>query len=233
MCNAWNHSPSCTCGWGGMGHSGKRAASSFGDHWAPPINLSYESYTNPNALCPVCNSPVFFYISPNGGRVFFDELGPPWSKHPCTDTESVPKRFRVSRDNRQPRDFGWVKDGWHPVEIRNDIPVDKGIRKCRVIWRDEEIDLYLATSSLVRRGRTIKIVVGTLAHLRDMQNDGVYELSFLDEALESIKIPCFKSLAKARDFEPLMPPRKAKSDKPPVSRKFRFRRKTRKRRSKK
>lgn len=127
MCNAWNHSPSCTCGWGGVGHSGRRVASSYGDHWAPPINRSYESYTNPNALCPVCGSPVFFYKSPNGGRVFFDELGPPWSKHPCTDTDSVPKRLCVSLDNPQASDFTWIKEGWFPVEIRNDSPVDKGI----------------------------------------------------------------------------------------------------------
>lgn len=44
-----------------------------------------ESYTDPNARCPVCGEPVFFYQSPNGGRVFFDDLGWPWPKHSCTD----------------------------------------------------------------------------------------------------------------------------------------------------
>ena len=43
------------------------------------------SYVNPNALCPVCGEKVFFYQSPNGGRVFFDDLGWPWPKHKCTD----------------------------------------------------------------------------------------------------------------------------------------------------
>jgi hypothetical protein len=33
----------------------------------------------------VCGDRVFFYQSPNGGRVFFDHLGWPWPKHPCTD----------------------------------------------------------------------------------------------------------------------------------------------------
>jgi hypothetical protein len=28
---------------------------------------------------------VFFYQNENGSRVFFDELGPPWPKHSCTD----------------------------------------------------------------------------------------------------------------------------------------------------
>lgn len=43
------------------------------------------SYVDPNAHCPVCGERVFFYQSPNGGRVFFDHLGWPWPKHPCTD----------------------------------------------------------------------------------------------------------------------------------------------------
>ena len=43
------------------------------------------SYVNPNANCPVCGDPVFYYQSPYVGRVFFDDLGWPWPKHPCTD----------------------------------------------------------------------------------------------------------------------------------------------------
>lgn len=42
-------------------------------------------YANPNARCPVCKEPVFFYANAAGSRVYFDELGPPWQKHPCTD----------------------------------------------------------------------------------------------------------------------------------------------------
>lgn len=95
MCNAYNHPPDCTCGWGGEGHAG-----GGGNYYTPskswverPIIFhasttfqTYVSYTNPNAKCPVCDAAVFFYQSPYGGRVFFDELGPPWPKHPCTDS---------------------------------------------------------------------------------------------------------------------------------------------------
>lgn len=42
-------------------------------------------YVIPNAECPVCKRQVFFYQNRYGGRVYFDELGPPWPKHPCTD----------------------------------------------------------------------------------------------------------------------------------------------------
>lgn len=49
---------------------------------------SLRSYVVPNASCPVCGETVFFYQSPNGGKVFFDDLGWPWPKHPCTNNQS-------------------------------------------------------------------------------------------------------------------------------------------------
>lgn len=47
------------------------------------------SYIVPNASCPECGESVFFYQSPNGGRVFFDDIGWPWPKHPCTDNQKI------------------------------------------------------------------------------------------------------------------------------------------------
>ncbi|MFZ4766593.1 MAG: hypothetical protein ACOYMN_16700 [Roseimicrobium sp.] len=42
----------------------------------------------PNSRCPVCQADVFFYRNNQGSRVYFDDLGPPWPKHPCTDVSS-------------------------------------------------------------------------------------------------------------------------------------------------
>lgn len=47
------------------------------------------TWVNPNATCPVCGAPVFFYSNDFGSRVFFDAMGHPWPKHPCTDSSSV------------------------------------------------------------------------------------------------------------------------------------------------
>lgn len=47
-------------------------------------------YIKPNAKCPECGEPVFYYQNEFGSRVFFDELGPPWPKHPCTDQGPTP-----------------------------------------------------------------------------------------------------------------------------------------------
>src|SRR6266705_4741986 len=57
--------------------------------------VEYPSYVNPNTHCPVCGAEVYFYQSPSGGRVFFDELGPPWPKHPCTSSDDSSVRRTV------------------------------------------------------------------------------------------------------------------------------------------
>lgn len=46
---------------------------------------SAEAFIDPNAQCPVCGASVFYYQNSHGSRVFFDDLGWPWPKHPCTD----------------------------------------------------------------------------------------------------------------------------------------------------
>lgn len=122
-CNAWNHSADCTCGWGGdTGGRGftatavRRIAAPDGRIWSRP--LTYESFTVPNARCPVCGDDVFFYQSPTGGRVFFDELGPPWPKHPCTDRQPGPSQLGPILPPLQPRSRPVPerseKEGWHP-----------------------------------------------------------------------------------------------------------------------
>lgn len=52
-----------------------RAALPYSARWAQP-----------NAKCPVCGALVYFWSNAHGSRVFFDEMGPPWPKHPCTDS---------------------------------------------------------------------------------------------------------------------------------------------------
>jgi hypothetical protein len=102
MCNAWNHPADCNCGWGGDGNfggfggygggGGGFRTTHDGQVFEFPF-VTYPSYVNPNARCPVCGCAVYYYQSPYGGRVFFDDLGPPWPKHPCTDNPVVRHHF--------------------------------------------------------------------------------------------------------------------------------------------
>ena len=79
--------------------------------------LTFESYANPNATCPKCGARVAFYQSPYGGRVYFDYLGWPWPKHPCTDsslTRNTPTSGQISTVAPS---FRWQLEGWIPVQI--------------------------------------------------------------------------------------------------------------------
>src|SRR5262249_21237617 len=71
MCNAYNHSFSGDCGFGGDtggGGGGWRRRISYvvtldpvSAGWAKDSRGTVESYINPNAHCPVCGKPVYFY----------------------------------------------------------------------------------------------------------------------------------------------------------------------------
>lgn len=47
---------------------------------------------------------MFFYSNEFGSRVYFDDLGPPWPKHPCTDTGI--ERLRGSTHSPLPEGAG-------------------------------------------------------------------------------------------------------------------------------
>lgn len=84
-------------GWGCGSDSSSVGFSGWPTHpTRPPLHAVYRlglTYVNPNARCPVCGVDVYYYQSPDDGRVFFDELGPPWPKHACTDQASITRRF--------------------------------------------------------------------------------------------------------------------------------------------
>ncbi|MDR2238185.1 MAG: hypothetical protein LBE92_18835 [Chryseobacterium sp.] len=100
MCTAHNHSKYCGCGFGeGTNNFNKYqqylAKTNYADNVLEIFPVKSFSFTVPNAKCPVCSENVFFYQNYHGSRVYFDQLGPPWPKHPCTDntTYSYNKKF--------------------------------------------------------------------------------------------------------------------------------------------
>lgn len=119
MCNAWNHPAGCTCGWGGDGHLGRRTDGGFTTVQRLFDRRRHQSYTIPNARCPVCGASVFFYKSENGGSVFFDDLGPPWPKHPCTDNSQYKYHTPTFVTGLAQYQRDWEKDGWLPVVVEN------------------------------------------------------------------------------------------------------------------
>ncbi|WP_336368307.1 hypothetical protein [Marinobacter sp. C2H3] len=179
MCNAWNHPPECRCGLGGEGHAVKRQVGSSYNQWVPPLDLSRESFTRPNTSCPVCGASVFFYQSPDNGWVFFDDLGPPWPKHPCTDSRAIPARLTVEKRKLPEYCPAWEYEGWCPIQLRYDSEVDKFFSRLHLIMDGVETNLYFRKSALTRYGRTVPIEAYLPAHVRETR-ENVYELSMLD-----------------------------------------------------
>lgn len=127
----YNHYADCTCGWCSKIRTQKTQRVVV-DKIKANIReqtKKFPSYLNPNAYCPVCGVKVFFYQSPYGGRVFFDSLGKPWEKHPCTDNVNrivtrIPMKDFPTYDRVGKFEF----DKFNPFIIKYiAIPKDEGL----------------------------------------------------------------------------------------------------------
>lgn len=142
-----NHYPWCTCGWCVGGGSPGRNAPPLQQKPSPPVFTDKEKlqaanalsvigatsysrcYVNPNASCPVCGQTVYFYANNFGSRVYFDELGPPWTKHPCTDNRRpAPSETSVRPVCRSVSEIKVILDAEKKLDDRI-LPVGKKARK--------------------------------------------------------------------------------------------------------
>lgn len=173
-----NHPSYCQCGWcvGGWRNHHSRAAavparqSSF-FRWS--VRWRYDSFTIPNARCPRCGASVFFYRSPYGGSVFFDELGPPWPKHPCMDNDD-PLRSAVQEviGLKPLADTTWQRDGWIAIAIDSVRQEDAWfVLRCKAL-ADGKFFRLLSTTQL-------EGVVGAPVFMSPLDTKGKSRLSFL------------------------------------------------------
>lgn len=59
------------------------------ENWDPPPE-------EPNAQCPLCFQPVWFFRNKRGGCAYFDAIGKPWPLHPCMEQPRSAKDYRAS-----------------------------------------------------------------------------------------------------------------------------------------
>ena len=103
MCNAWNHTDGCTCGWGGEGHLGinshgnNRSSTSF-VHVPRNSEWSYNDSYAARTKCTYCGAAIYF-IRHNGGSVWIENLGWPWPKHQCYYIEPEPQWLKYLQQN--------------------------------------------------------------------------------------------------------------------------------------
>ena len=149
------------------------------------------SYTTPNAKCPVCGSRVYFYQSPDGGRVFFDDLGPPWPKHPCTDNPSVKVSMSAVGGVR---DSAWQRSGWRPARFftikrvpnRKDVYVIRIERPDLKDW--EGHTLYFLDT------RDWAAITPRLGHYKRATEDDSYLVSVWSRATGEVEILARESM---------------------------------------
>lgn len=181
-CNANGHPPDCNCGWGGVFHQASTSLGYGPGYWSQP-----NSHTIPNANCPICGKSVFFYRSPDSGRVFFDSLGPPWPKHPCTDT---------STSQRSGQSFtGYdTREGWWPF-LCSAIAEGKDGQGC-VLYNTEDRGLYVNTQP-----NRFSLDTPIWIRRRD-ENRAPYQVSTLrtiDGKTTEVRFEAFKNFAALRD----------------------------------
>ncbi len=208
MCNAWNHSSYCTCGWGGAGHLGRPARNVHANHamWPsgiPPINGSISSVTIPNARCPVCGELVFYYCNEYGSSVFFDELGPPWPKHPCTNRAAiaqplVPSVGAITSYSRVPH---WSRESWHLTVVGHVASIDNHV--CEVSVRDKTSGADQLMYATTRQARGTIDIIGAfpkhaLVFMRQVRS-GVFSLTTLNRTLRPVQLDAFSSLISLRE----------------------------------
>lgn len=107
MCNAWNHSYGCNCGWGGGGSRGSRLSTArstaqVSTNTSSPVSMNQNQFMNfsrsvqdisipknfyekvtYSRSCRNCGADVWIHTNGDGGWVLFDTLGYPWPIHSC------------------------------------------------------------------------------------------------------------------------------------------------------
>jgi hypothetical protein len=175
MCNARNHSVNCSCGFGGPGHLGRWSANVLASPLSFKTRNNYVEYVHPNAECPVCGASVFFYQSPNGGRVYFDELGPPWPKHPCTTSASTLPRQANAAPTAQ---FAWQRAGWSPLLHTQAHTISPTRLKFTGFIADEQITLYVPRLAFDGETNVKQSSFALACHVRRFEEE-TYEVSVL------------------------------------------------------
>jgi hypothetical protein len=160
MCNAYNHSTYCTCGFGGEGHLGNAwgrnvtEISSVREALArTPVLFSYgRSMKDLSAelghsvvfpvYCRYCGEPIWLFADPSGGFAIFDALGNEWPKHQCVGVDQATSDYAV-------RDTLFSRSSKLPVpasaKLQINVPICTEVvvtEACRMVGGAWEITVF-------------------------------------------------------------------------------------------
>jgi len=111
-----------------------------------------DSFAHPNAQCPVCGKAVFFYQNIHGSKVYFDHLGQPWPKHPCTnnDNEFKGESFCYSAASGYTFELNSHNaKGWTPIARASISEIRHGVLKLEAI---DGAKIHIINAEKVKNG---------------------------------------------------------------------------------
>lgn len=193
MCNAKNHQPDCPCGFGVSGGIkflfGMQKSLRFDG--VESITYPHVASHTPNAKCPSCSEPVFFYKNEHGSAVFFDELGPPWPKHPCTDSskhvpfvESLPKASKAE------------SQGWGPAELIDASRLKGGEVyefQCRS-KNGKSVNLFISASEVEKKANLQVLSNEDICFLKQVSQQ-VYSISLLSTEMKILNSKAYLDIS--------------------------------------
>lgn len=167
---------------------------------------THKSFTIPNIRCKCCGDEIFFYQSPYGGKVFFNELGHPWEKHCCEPEccakkiENIPykilDKYRIIESPKEPL---WEKEGWIPsISIREENISNSSLRK--VIFKSmedyEEYTFFILVNSFFPS----EIEEGLAINFRPI-DETFFEISFYLDDIDRKYIVIASKYSNCNDLE--------------------------------
>ena len=133
--------------------------------------------------------------------MFFDDLCPPWPKHPCTDSRSIPKMITPAafpaRLSGRAQNYRWQADGWSPFFIHSVSRVDGSILQASGSFVDKALSVFFCKEINLSEVPS-QITRESVAYLRT-KVEGKYELSLvISSSAGHVTADAFTSLLAAR-----------------------------------
>lgn len=112
-----------------------------------------EGLRTPNATCPFCHQPVFYFAAQGGRGEYFNGLGPLWARHPCADggrLKRVLQRLRADQEQAGPALAEPKGAKWLPfwVQSLSRVPGDLRMQKLSGCLEDGPLTLYVVDGRL-------------------------------------------------------------------------------------
>jgi len=198
----YNHHYYCDCGWCVKDRGYRYVEKDIKDNFSKIE--TYESFTIPNIRCKCCGDEIYFYQSPYGGKVFFNELGHPWEKHCCEPKCCAKEKETISYDRLGIRSVtsnkpSWEKNGWTPAIFIKKESYDSYLTKIIVksMINDREYSFFVQTTL------SLDIEESFAINFRILDKN-FYEISFYSDRIQRLianKEPIFNDLKEFLDIE--------------------------------